>query len=74
MKRATVIFFDEAAFCSDELLAIAKAFGAQDMDFTTSTDDSYNPKKRPKQIPVQVIYSSSQDTTDTTFYKNYKDF
>ena len=74
MKRATVIFFDEAAFCSDELLAIAKAFGAQDMDFTTSTDDSYNPKKRPKQIPVQVIYSSSQDTTDTTFYTNYKDF
>ena len=74
MKRATVIFFDEAAFCSDELLAVAKAFGAQDMDFKTSTDDNFDVRKQPKQIPVQVIYASSQDTMDTTFYKNYKDF
>ena len=74
MKRATVVFFDEAAFCSDELLAIAKAFGAQDMDFKTSTEDNYDPRKRPKQVPVQIIYASSQDGMDTIFYKNYKDF
>lgn len=73
-KRATVVFFDEAAFCSDELLAIAKAFGAQDMDFKTSTEDNYDPRKRPKQVPVQIIYASSQDGMDTIFYKNYKDF
>ena len=71
MKRATVVFFDEAAFCSDELLAIAKAFGAQDMDFKTSTEDNYDPRKRPKQVPVQIIYASSQDGMDTIFYKNY---
>ena len=73
-KRATLVCFDEAAFCSDELLAIAKAFGAQDMDFKTSTDDNYDVRKVPKQVPVQVIYASSQDSMDTTFYKNYKDF
>lgn len=73
-KRATVIFFDEAAFCSEELLAVAEAFGAQDMDFKTSTDDSFDVKKQPKQIPVQVVYASSQDTTDTTFYKKYKEY
>lgn len=74
MKRATVVFFDEAAFCSDEILAIAKAFGAQDMDFKVGVDDTFNIRKQPRQIPVQTIYSSSQDTMDTTFYKNYKNF
>lgn len=73
-KRASVIFFDEAAFCSDEILAIAKAFGAQDMDFKTSTEVGFDPRKRPRQVPVQTIYASSQDTLDTVFYKNYKDF
>lgn len=74
LKRASLIIFDEAAFCSEEILAIAKAFGAQDMDFKTSTDEEFDPKKRPRQVPVQTIYASSQDTMDTVFYKNYKDF
>lgn len=73
-KRATLIFFDEAAFCSDEILTIAKAFGAQEMDFQTSIDNNYDPAKQPRQIPVQTVYASSQDTMDTVFYKNYKDF
>ena len=73
-KRATVIFFDEAAFCSDEILSIAAAFGAQDMDFKTSIEEGYDPRKRPKQVPVQVVYASSQDGMDTIFYKNYKEF
>lgn len=73
-KRSSVVFFDEAAFCSEELLAIAKAFGAQESNFQTSTDNTYDPRKRPKQIPLQVVYASSQDTMDTTFYKNYKNF
>lgn len=74
MKRASVIFFDEAAFCSDEILSIAAAFGAQDMDFKTSIDEGYDPRKRPKQVPAQVVYASSQDGMDTIFYKNYKEF
>lgn len=74
MKRASVIFFDEAAFCSDEILAIARAFGTQDSNFKTSTADDYDPRKRPKQVPVQVIYASSQDGMDTVFYKNYKEY
>lgn len=73
-KRSSVIFFDEAAFCSEELLAVAKAFGAQESNFQTSIESDYDPKKRPLQIPLQVIYASSQDTMDTIFYKNYKDF
>lgn len=73
-KRASLILFDEAAFCSDELLAIAAAFGAQDMDFKTSTDNDYNPHKRPKQVPTQIIMASSQDGMDNIFYKNYKDW
>lgn len=73
-RRSSVIFFDEAAFCSEELLAIAEAFGAQESNFRTSTDQKFDLRKRPKQIPLQVVYASSQDTTDTTFYKKYKEF
>lgn len=74
MKRSSVVFFDEAAFCSDEILAIARAFGTQDSNFKTSTKQSYDPRKRPKQVPIQVIYASSQDGMDTVFYKNYKEY
>lgn len=73
-KRSSVVFFDEAAFCSDEILAIARAFGTQDANFKTSTKQSYDPRKRPKQVPIQVVYASSQDGMDTVFYKNYKEY
>ncbi|MEY8365748.1 terminase family protein [Anaerovoracaceae bacterium 41-7] len=73
-KRATVVFFDEAAFCSDEILSIARAFGAQDTNFKAAVNDAYDIRKQPLQVPIQTIYASSQDTMDTTFYKNYKDF
>ena len=71
-RRATLICFDEAAFCSDEILSIASAFGAQDMDFKTSVDTEYDPRQRPKQVPTQILMASSQDGMDTQFYKNYK--
>lgn len=74
MKRSSVVFFDEAAFCSDEILAIARAFGTQDSNFKTSIDDTYDPRKRPKQVPIQVVYASSQDGMDTVFYRNYKEY
>lgn len=73
-KRSTLVFFDEAAFCSAELIAVCEAFATQNTEFATSTDDNYNPDADKRKCPTQLVYASSQDTTTTTFYKHYKDF
>ena len=73
-RRASLVFFDEAAFCSDELIAICEAFATQNTDFITDIDDSYNPDCEPRRVPTQLVYASSQDQMDKTFYKHYKNF
>lgn len=73
-RRATLVFFDEAAFCSDELLVVSEAFAAQEMDFSTSVDAGYDPLLSPRVCPTQLIYASSQDSTDKLFYRHYKNF
>lgn len=73
-RRATLVFFDEAAFCSDELITVCEAFATQNTDFITSIDDDYNPELEPRKVPTQLIYASSQSEVGTVFYKHYKDF
>lgn len=73
-RRADVVFFDEAAFCSDELIAVCEAFATQNSEFTTSIDDDYNPELETRKVPTQLIYASSQDEVTKTFYKHYKNF
>lgn len=73
-KRSSLVFFDEAAFCSAELIAVCEAFATQNTEFATSTDDTYNPDADKRKCPTQLVYASSQDTTDTIFYKHYKEF
>ena len=69
-----MVFFDEAAFCSDELIAICEAFATQNTDFITDIDDSYNPETEPRRVPTQLVYASSQDQMDKLFYRHYKNF
>lgn len=73
-RRATLVFFDEAAFCSDELITVCEAFASQNMDFKTSTEEGFNIDAKPRQIPTQLVYASSQDEMTKLFYKHYKDF
>ena len=73
-RRATLVFFDEAAFCNDELIAVCEAFATQNTDFKTSTQDTYSPKIEKRQCPTQLVYASSQNDTTTIFYKHYKEF
>ena len=73
-RRSSLVFFDEAAFCSDTLITVCEAFGTQDSNFSTSTDDTYNPECEKRQVPNKFIYASSQNTNTTLFYKYYKDF
>lgn len=73
-RRASLIFFDEAAFCSDELITVCEAFATQNSDFITDVDTNYNPETEPRRVPTQLIYASSQDDMTKLFYKHYKNF
>ena len=73
-RRANVVFYDEAAFCSAELIAATEPFTTQDSGFKTSTEGGYDPRLMPKQAQNKLIYASSQDGMDTIFYKYYKQF
>lgn len=73
-KRATLVFFDEAAYCSDELITVCEAFATQNTDFQTDINSDYDPTDEPRRVPTQLVYASSQDEMDKTFYKHYKNF
>lgn len=67
-------FFDEAAFCSDELITVCEAFATQNTDFVTSINEEFNPETEKRKVPTQLVYASSQDQVDKVFYKYYKNF
>lgn len=73
-KRATLVFFDEAAFCSDELITVCEAFATQNTDFVTSTNSDFNPETEKRKVPTQLVYASSQDQMDKMFYRHYKNY
>lgn len=73
-KRATLVFFDEAAFCSEELIKACEPFTAQKSDFSTDVNDDYDPTLEPLKCPNQLIYASSQGEDSALFYRYYRDF
>lgn len=73
-KRATLVFFDECGFMSEEAIAATEAFATQDSNFKTSIKKDFNIKAQRKKCPTQLIYASSASDVDTTFFKHYKNF
>lgn len=73
-RRATLVFFDEAAFSSDELIAVCEAFATQNTEFKTSVASNFNPDTLKRKCPTQLVYASSQDDMSKMFYKHYKNF
>lgn len=73
-KRASLVFFDEAAFSTDELIMAAEAFATQDTNFITSVDEDFNIKTMRRRCPTQLIYASSASDVDKIFYRKYRDF
>lgn len=73
-RRSTLVFFDEAAFSSDELIAVCEAFATQNTEFVTSTDNNFNPDTLKRKCPTQLVYASSQDDMSKIFYQHYKNF
>ena len=73
-KRAQLLLIDESAFCSEDLISVVLPFITQNTDFKISTDESFSPKTLRKEVPTQVIFSSSANHIDTRHYKVYKEY
>ncbi len=59
-KRASLVFFDEAAFCSDDIFISGEPFVTQNSSFFLSKDmDVEDMKTQPKQFPNQLILKST---------------
>lgn len=73
-RRATLVFFDESGFCSEELIVVCEAFATQDTNFKTSTRQDFDFRTLKKKTPTQLIYASSASHVDSIFYRKYRDF
>lgn len=79
MARGTVIF-DECGFLDEDLIVTYGAFAIVNKSFKTGKDrdgksiDSIRLRMFPESLPYQKIYISSASSTDTEFYRLYKEF
>ncbi len=78
-KRGNVIF-DECGFLNAEMMNVYGAFAIVNKSFRTGKDrdgnilDVNRIRSIPSEIPNQKFYISSASSTDTEFYKLYRDF
>lgn len=78
-SRGTVIF-DESGFLSDEMMNVYGAFAAVNRSLKTGKDENGNSidpiRQRciPRDLPYQKFYISSASSTDTQFWRLYRDF
>lgn len=79
MKRGNVVF-DECGFLDEEMMSVYAAFAIVNKSFKSGKDRDGNSIDRnrlrciPSNIPNQLFYISSASSTDTEFYKLYRDF
>ena len=78
-KRGNVVF-DESSYLSSEMLQTYAAFAIVNKSFKSGKDSSGRSldllriKAIPEEIPNQLFYISSASSTDTEYYKIYRDF
>ena len=71
-KRAEAVCFDESGFLDEEVFQVIEPYTAQDKNFNMG--GSVNVTTLPKELPNQLLYTSSASTTDSYFYKKYKEY
>lgn len=66
------IWYDEAAFIEKAMMDMGDNYANVDADFSTdSTGDLYI---QPRQMPLQLLYTSSAGSRDMPFYDKYKTY
>ena len=71
-KRAEAVCFDESGFLDEEVFQVIEPYTAQDKNFKMG--GSVNVTTLPKELPNQLLYTSRASTTDSYFYKKYKEY
>ena len=71
-KRAEAVCFNESGFLDEEVFQVIEPYTAQDKNFKMG--GSVNVTTLPKELPNQLLYTSSASTTDSYFYKKYKEY
>jgi hypothetical protein len=71
-KRSNLNVYDESGFAPDELFETSMPFITQDSNFKLGGDVDIS--LLPNEFPNQAIFASSASSTDTYFYKVYKDY
>lgn len=72
MKRAEAVCFDESGFLDEEVFQVIEPYTAQDKNFKMG--GNINVTTLPRELPNQLLYTSSASTTDSYFYKKYKEY
>ena len=74
------VIFDECGFLSEEMMQVYAAFAIVNKSFASGKDRDGNSidmnrlRCIPSNIPNQLFYISSASSTDTEFYRLYRDF
>lgn len=71
-KRSNLNFYDEAGFAPEEMFETSMPFLAQDSNFKLGGDVDIT--LLPKEFSNQVLAASSASSTDTYYYKMYRDY
>lgn len=71
-SRKFACIFDEAAFCSDNLITVCEAFGTQDSSFSTSTDGNYNPEAEKDKFQINLFMLPLKTRTQLYFINTIK--
>lgn len=72
MKRAEAVCFDESGFLDEEVFQVIEPYTAQDKNFKMG--GGVNVTTIPRELPNQLLYTSSASTTDSYFYSKYKEY
>jgi len=73
-KRSNLNVWDEASFCTDEIIDVTEPFLTQDSDFSLGVEEDFDPNVIRQNIPNMRLFLSSAGDIDSKHAKKYWDF
>ncbi len=71
-KRAEAVCFDECGWLDEEVFSVIEPYTAQDKNFKMG--GGVDVTTLPKELPNQLLYTSSASSVDSYYYKKYKEY
>lgn len=71
-KRANLLILDEGGFMTEDTIQVYSAFTVNDANFKLGGDININ--AAPREVPNQIMFTSSASAIGTPFWMRYRDF